>query len=65
MMIKRYVDMQLNLWDKDDNGQIDFDEFTLLYAKMYAAKEGSAPAGPNVGMPMPGMGMPMPGMAKR
>jgi len=64
MMIKRYVDMQLNLWDKDDNGQIDFDEFTLLYAKMYTAKEGTATAGPNVGMPLPGMGMPMPGMAK-
>ena len=37
----RYVDMQFQMWDKDDSGGIDFDEFIKLYAKMYSHPEGA------------------------
>ena len=29
-MVKRYVDMQFNMWDKDGSGEIDFEEFVKL-----------------------------------
>ncbi len=35
MMIKRYVDMQFQLYDKDSSGAISLDEFLLLYENVY------------------------------
>ena len=47
VMINRFVDSQFQLWDKDDSGTIEFEEFIHMYAKMYAN-----PDGPSVGFPL-------------
>lgn|ERR1711988_1080670 len=58
-MVKRYVDMQFNMWDKDGSGEIDFEEFVKLYAKMYVADPQSDPKAVlsrGVALPFPGLG---------
>jgi len=38
-MVNRYVDSQFQMWDRDENGKIEFSEFIQLYAHLYNNKD--------------------------